>query len=235
MMKHLFAPGCALVLYKNRLVERLLEYLRSRYGDMDLLLTCCRHTPQTVIGTCVINVCPGCDRRYRQNYTDPSTVSLWEILADRDDFPFPDYKLKPMTIIDACPTRDQARVHNAVRTLAQRMNIVVVEPERTREQSTCCGDAFYGKLSTQEVLAQMKAKAATMPVNDVIVYCVSCSKSMFNGGKRPRYMIDLLFDEETVPKTYDPDVWHKELDAFIEFHKEDCQQTLVADAGKPGH
>ena len=75
-MQYMFAPGCALVLYKNRLVERLHEYLRGRFGEVDLLLTCCRHTPKVAVGKCVINVCPGCDRRYRQNYETPSTVSL---------------------------------------------------------------------------------------------------------------------------------------------------------------
>ena len=220
-MNYIFAPGCALVLYKNRLVERLLRYLRDKYGNVGVLLTCCRHTPKAAIGKCVINVCPGCDRRYRQNYAEPSTVSLWEVLADSTDFAFPDYRGKPMTINDACPTRDQSRVHNAVRTLAKKMNITVVEPERTREQSTCCGDSCYGTLPVEGVLSQMKAKANTMPADDVIVYCVSCSKSMFNGGKHPRYLLDLLFGEETVPKTCDPLLWHKELDDFIATHNED--------------
>ena len=66
----------ALVLYKNRLAERLHDYLLGTYGQVDLLLTCCRHTPTAAAGRCVINVCPGCDRRYRQNYERPSTVSL---------------------------------------------------------------------------------------------------------------------------------------------------------------
>jgi len=43
---------------------------------------------------------------------------------------------------------------------------------------------------------------------------------MFIGGKRPKYLVDLLFGESTVPKTYDPDQWHKELDEFIETHKD---------------
>lgn len=80
----------------------------------------------------------------------------------------------------------------------------------------------------------MKAKAATMPVNDVIVYCVSCSKSLFNGGRNPRYLVDLLFNEETVPKTCDPDSWHKELDEFIAAHNDngndDSQQIGAVDA-----
>lgn len=221
MTQYTFAPGCALVLYKNRLAERLLVYLRTRFGRVDLLLSCCRHTPRAASGRCVINVCPGCDRRYRENYADPSTVSLWEVLAVSNDFAFPDYGAKEMTIIDACPTRDQSRVHDAVRKVAKKMNIAVLEPEKTREKSTCCGDTFFGTLPTDEVLAQMKKKAASMPVDDVIVYCVSCSKSMFNGGKKPRYLIDLLFGEETLPGTCDPDSWHEELDEFIAAHNED--------------
>jgi hypothetical protein len=65
---------------------------------------------------------------------------------------------------------------------------------------------------------QMKNKATQMPVEEVIVYCVSCAKAMFIGGKRPRYLIDLLFNEETTPQTIDLDVWHRELDEFMENH-----------------
>jgi hypothetical protein len=43
---------------------------------------------------------------------------------------------------------------------------------------------------------------------------------MFIGEKRPRYMVDLLFGEDTVPQTIDPDEWHAQLDEFIESHKD---------------
>jgi hypothetical protein len=219
MKKYLFAPGCGLILYKPHLVEKLHHFLDAHYGPMGRLLTCCRHTPQIAPLTQVINICPGCDRRYRENYDKPSTVSLWELLAENEAFPFPDYKALEMTIIDACPTRDQDRVHDAVRTLAQKMNITIVEPARTRRKSTCCGDTFFGHLPTDQVIGQMKAKADEMPVDQVLVYCVSCSKSMFIGEKHPCYLVDLLFDEETVPKTTHPDLWHGELDRFIENHR----------------
>jgi Fe-S oxidoreductase len=190
-----------------------------KFNAMEVLLTCCHHTPPIPAKARVITVCPGCDRRYRENYANPSTISLWELLSESDGFAFPDYQAQKMTIIDACPTRDQDRIHRAVRALAERMNIAIVEPARTKKKGTCCGDTFYGKLPTEQVIGQMKAKAAEMPAADIFVYCVSCSKSMFVGGRRPRYLVDLLFAEETVPKTYDPDQWHKELDEFIEDHK----------------
>jgi len=219
-MSYIFAPGCALLLYKPKLAEAAHEFLVSQYGDMEQLLTCCRHTPLVPSGTCVINVCPGCDRRYRENYERPSTISLWELLAESDAFPFPDYQSQKMAIIDACPTRDQDRIHDAVRSIAKRMNIGIVEPSRTRRSSTCCGDSLYGQVETPKVVRQMHARASEMPAEDVLVYCVSCGNSVLNGGKRPGYLVDLLFGENTVPKTQRPDAWHEELDAFIQTHSD---------------
>ena len=217
-MKRLLAPGCALMLYKPHLAEKLHAFLNKRDRRVAMHLTCCRHVPPLPSGAEVINVCPGCDRRYRENYKDSSTVSFWELIAKNSSFPFPDYSGCKMTIIDACPTRDQTRVHDAVREVIRRMNIRLVEPRQTRTRSTCCGDSFWGTIPTKRVVTLMKKRASEMPAEDVIVYCISCTKAMFIGGKRPRYLLDLLFQEETVPKTYEPDQWHKELDEHVNSH-----------------
>ena len=217
-MKKLFAPGCALVLYKPHLVDRLHDHLEKRFGTMETLLTCCRHVPPLPSGTEVINACPGCDRRYRENYPDSSTISLWELILEHSFLPLPDYRNQQMTIIDACPTRDQPRVQEAIRELARRMNISLVEPRSTRSKSTCCGDSLWGTVPTEQVVQQMKKKASTMPVDDVLVHCVSCAKAMFVGEKRPRYLVDLLFAEDTVAQTCEPDAWHAELEAYINSH-----------------
>jgi hypothetical protein len=98
------------------------------------------------------------------------------------------------------------------------MNITLVEPKNTRTKSTCCGDSFYGTIPIEKVKEQMKKRTSEMPCDDVVVYCVSCVKSVFIGGKKPHYLIDLLLAEETVPKTFEPDKWHQELDIYIEEH-----------------
>jgi len=217
-MQKIFAPGCALMLYKPYLADKLHAILNENLGKMDVLTTCCRHEPQLTFKTEVINICPGCDKRYRNNYQQTTTISLWEILAGSDFFSFPDYNGKVMSVIDACPTRDQERVHSAIRTLFKKMNITIIEPQHTMTKSTCCGDSFYGEISTELVKKQMIKRTAEMPVEDVVVYCVSCSKSVFIGGKKPHYMIDLLFDEATIPGTVEPEQWHKEIDEFIDKH-----------------
>ena len=212
------APGCALKIYKPKLADKVHSFLRQELGALDEHLICCRHEPQLDGPSKIINVCPGCDKRYSELYEGVSTISLWEVFADNDKFPFPDYKGAKMSINDACPARDKPEIYGAIRRLLERMNIEVVEPKRTKEKGVCCGDTFFDKIPVDKVKAQMKKRAAEMPCDDVVTYCVSCSKSMHIGGKSPRYIVDLLFSEETPPKTFDPEEWHKELDDFIEKH-----------------
>jgi len=218
VMKRMFAPGCALILYKPEFVDKLHKNLNENLEEMNLLKNCCKNHPEITPEIEIINICPGCDRRYRENYNDVTTISLWEVLAKTDFFSFPDYQGKEMSIIDACPTRSEIRIHRAIRTLLKKMNITLIEPAKTGINSTCCGDSFYGIISIDKVKTQMKKRVLEMPVDDIVVYCVSCSKSVYIGGKKPHYMIDLLFSEETIPKTYEPVEWHMELDDYIANH-----------------
>lgn len=206
------------MIYKPELAGRIDSILNKNLGKIEMLMTCCQHNPNLEGFTEIINVCPGCDKRFRNDYANSSTISLWEILAESDFFPFPDYHNRSMTIIDACPTRDQERVHSAIRKILLKMNINLIEPVNTRTKSTCCGDSLYGEIPTEDVKEQMVKKASEMPLKDVVVYCVSCTKAMFVGGINPHYLIDLLFAEETVPKIFEPEEWHGQLRSYIEEH-----------------
>jgi len=216
--KRVFAPGCAMMLYKPELAEKMHTILNDNLGGVEMHNTCCKHEPAFKSETEVINICPGCDKRFRNDYQNSKTISVWEILAESDFFPFPDYKGKTMTIIDACPTRDQDRIHIAIRKLLEKMNITLVELASTKIKGICCGDSFYGMIPTEDVIVQMKKRASEIPAEDVVVYCISCTKAVFIGGKEPHYVIDLLFGEDSIPKTLDLDAWHKELDDYISAH-----------------
>ncbi|PLX94731.1 MAG: hypothetical protein C0619_02370 [Desulfuromonas sp.] len=225
-MKQVFAPGCALLIYKPELAERIGKLLVEHDPAIEEHTICCRHEPGLATGVRVINVCAGCDKRYRELHQATSTISFWEVLASDEQFPLPDYRGQQMSILDACPTRDQERVHQAIRTLLGRMNIELHEPEQTGARSTCCGDSFFGKVPVAEVKQQMIKRAAEMPAIDVVVYCVSCIKAMHIGGKRPRYLVDLLFGEQTCPGIFEPEEWHHKLDDFIERHSGNARFSL---------
>jgi len=218
MKRQIFAPGCALMLYKPELATRIHTLLNEQAGLMEVLNTCCRHDPGFMVPTQIINVCPGSDKRFAASYANTTTISLWELLAANDAFPFPDYNGQEMTIMDACPTREKPVIHEAIRTILQKMNIRLVEPANTRTKSTCCGDSFYPLLPAFNVTTLMKKRTAEMPLQEVVVYCVSCIQSVSIGGKHPRYLPDLIFGLDTQPEVYPTEVWHHELEEYIEKH-----------------
>ncbi len=200
-MKTIYAPGCGLIAYKPKLVEKL-EYFLVKEGLIDgMHLTCCHFDPEAEEETVIVNNCPGCDRRFRNLYENVSTVPLWKVLAD-SDFPFPDYGGQTMSIHDACPVKGVPEVHDSVRELCKKMNINIVEPEFNRENSHCCGGQNADVGGPIEITREMaNARAAEMPCEDVVVYCAGCANNLsLADGIKPRYLIDLLFEEETTAR-----------------------------------
>jgi hypothetical protein len=96
-MDRIFTPGCGLMLYKPYLAEKLHKLLIKNIGPMTMSLSCCRHIPSLESGIQVINICPGCDRRYRENYENSRTISLWEVFVENSFLSLPEYGGREMT------------------------------------------------------------------------------------------------------------------------------------------
>ena len=175
-MNTYFAPGCGFKEYKPDVTQKMEHFLLKR-GKIDgIHLMCCHNDPHATEKTTIVNTCAGCDRRFRTLYQNITTISLWEMLLDTD-FPFPNYNGYEMSIHDACPTRDQPRVHHSVRAVLEKMNIKVVEAEKSREKSRCCGSTYFDNgLSPELVLQKSLERAADFPCKDVVVYCVGCAR-----------------------------------------------------------
>jgi len=218
MEKVYFNPGCALSIYRPGAESKIMRYLNQYYGQVTLHKICCQHNPQVEENSLIINVCAGCDRRFRSLYDGVSTTSLWEVIDQTGHFEFPDYSDAEMSVHDPCPIREKPSVHQAVRSLLQKMNVKITEAEEHGSRSVCCGDSLYPQTPLEAVHKHMKKSAAAMPCEQVAVYCVSCIKSMHIGGKTPRHMIDLLLSETTTPETYDTVAWHEQLQEYIDVH-----------------
>jgi len=222
MSKIYFTPGCALSIYKPEFENVILEFLNANYekGEIERHKICCHYDPKLEPDSLVINVCAGCDRRFGSLYEGISTISIWEVIDELGDkFKYPDHSGLKLSVHDACPIRKKPQVHKAVRNLLKKMNIEVIETEFHGTNSICCGDDFYPKLPIEEVHRKMKERAESMPCKDVCVYCVSCIKSMYIGGKTPRHLMDLLMNEPTDPQVYDTVKWHEIVKAHRETRK----------------
>lgn len=217
-MKYIYAPGCALMSYKPQLAEKLKAVVEKKYGPLETMLACCFNKPALEPGTCIITPCATCAENYVKGFPDCSSLFFLEELAASEDFPFPDYGGVEMSIQDTCTARTKPEVLAAIRKLLERMNIRLAEPKFSGKKSKCCGQVYYGKVETAKVENLMKMRADEMPCEDVVVYCASCIMSMTVGGKRPRYIIDLLFGEPTDMKTSGADEWNGKLRRFRQSH-----------------
>lgn len=218
MTKTYFNPGCGLSIYKPEMEERILDFLNKNYKEVELHKICCHHDPQLEAGSMIINVCAGCDRRFRSLYEGITTKSLYEIIDELEGFPYPDYSGLKISVHDPCPIREKPQVHEAVRSILRKMNIEIVETEFHGTRSICCGDDFYPSLPIDQIQTHMHKRAQSMPCDEVCVYCISCIKSMHIGGKTPRHLLDLMLGETTEPQVYDTVEWHEQLQKYIDAH-----------------
>lgn len=192
-----YAPGCGFYGYKPELAQRMSDFLCACGRSEGMYRTCCTVPPDSTQPLTMINTCAGCDRRFRTLYEGVDTVSLWEVLLETD-FPFPDYNGRVLSVHDACPTRNQPQVQEAVRALLHRMNITVVEAERSREKSRCCGSTYFDAgCSAEEAVRRSQERVSDFPCPDIAVYCVGCARFLRLGGARPHHLPDLLFQEKT--------------------------------------
>lgn len=219
-MKYLYAPGCALMCYKPALSEKLKQVVTERYGETDDLLSCCFNAAHSGADdeVCILTPCTTCHQNYQKRYPNGKVVWFLEELAESDTFDFPDYGGMEMSIQDTCSARSDERYLNTVRWLLERMNIRLVEPKATGKSAKCCGQVFYAKLPIDKVENYMKKRAGEMPVTDVVVYCASCIQAMSVGGRRPRYLLDLLFNEPTEVVGNGVVSWNNSLKKFRETH-----------------
>ena len=197
-MQYIYAPGCALVAYKPHLADKLKNEIIKMFGPMDTLLTCCFNSPKlNEEDTCIITPCVTCAASYRKLYPKNDVMFFLSRLAESEDFPFPDYGGVKMSIQDTCAARTQPEALATIRRLLEKMNIQLVEPAKTGAKAKCCGQVLYGKTDVSKVEGFMKTRAGEMPCEYVVVYCASCIMSMTVGGKRPRFILDLLYGEPT--------------------------------------
>jgi len=198
-MRRLFAPGCALKKHRPESVLKIMQYLLEKgYAD-GIYLTCCKDGMHIDDDIQFINCCPGCNNHFNEISQRYSTVSLWSVLKD-SYFPFPDYKGEKMSIHDSCHSRNRnsSEFQDSARQICQRMNIELVEPVYTRDESHCCGGCAKD-FETRKKMAITRAEDFIM--DDVVVYCTGCTRSFSLTDKKPRMLFDLIFNEPTIGLT----------------------------------
>lgn len=222
----IFFPGCSLMAYSPKIVEKTYEYLKDMIQGIGIYLKCCGR-PTNSIGFSkdfdkyydilrkdfnkndikrVITACQNCFKTIKENSLDLEVIPLWDVISEKG---VPDNvkgKGKNIDLTfyvhDPCPTRYETSTHDSIRNILAQIGLQYEEMGFSRKKTLCCGSGGMVALTNNSIaLNQMKKRANQAKGEYVATYCEECVQSMKRGGKKSFHILDLLFNED-IYKTF---------------------------------
>jgi Fe-S oxidoreductase len=212
----IFFPGCGLPGTRPKRTLQVYAHLRESIPNLGIVLDCCAK-PSHDLGRedffnllfgemrdylvrngvrTVLTACPNCFRVFKEYGSGLTVRTVYEILAEQDLPVNSATAGKPVVIHDPCAIRREIPVHEAVRTLVQKLRLPVEEMAHHGVKTLCCGEGGSVGLLTPELSGQWGQKRCGEAENrEMVTYCVGCSNLL---GKltSTRHLLDLVFEPE---------------------------------------
>lgn len=220
--KAVFFPGCTLPGTRPRVTWRFFETLRELEPETAMVLDCC-HKPSHDLGRQsfffkqfqnirdrllalgverVIVACPNCHKVFRKYGEGLTVTTVYEVLAQyqgrmkKEAASASPRTTVQVTVHDPCPLRDQAGVHQAVRSLLKSRGVLVREMKNNGDQTLCCGEGGAVGFKNPALAETWIEKRRVQAQGDLIVtYCAGCV-GFLNRAVPTSHLGDVLFDPE---------------------------------------
>lgn len=215
-MPTIYLPSCKYTAASPNGSKRAQQYLADRYQIQTS--GCCRPSHKTFTAEdTVVYSCNTCAAFCRESSKAKKIISIWKLIDEDAQFPFPDYHHQRMALQDCWRIYDNKPHQFAIRNILKKMNIAVEELNENFDQTKFCGIALYDTQPQQnaelapkrfvenakgffqphtkeEQLMLMKTHCAQIDAEEVICYCMACIAGITLGGKTSIHLLDLLFD-----------------------------------------
>lgn len=223
--KKIFLPGCSLSSYNTELINNTFKYLKKNLGNISLVMQCCGK-PTEAMGDMgkfkeyysklenmlreenideVIVACPNCLKTIRKHSKNIKVTPIWELITK---FGIPNELVNhysnlgiSFTLHDPCPIRNERSIHEDVRNILSSLGTNIVEYEKNRESSECCGSGAMVRVTNPDISNKQTNKRANDAKTDTVVsYCQSCCESMLIANKKTLHVLDFIFNKEVINK-----------------------------------
>ncbi|EHQ88355.1 NADPH-dependent glutamate synthase beta chain-like oxidoreductase [Desulfosporosinus youngiae DSM 17734] len=211
--KYVFFPGCQLSGSSPEQVEQVYTYLTERLsGGVALMLRCCgapadwagdqdlfQSSMKVLAGEWesldkprLIVACSTCHSMFRERF--PGVISLWELMADLE-LPWQGASINggKLAVQDACTTRNEPSLHEAVRHILTKLGYEVEELPYSKERTKCCGFGGLTSCANSELAEQIVEDRISESSADYVAYCAMCRDNFAAKGKRTMHLLDLVF------------------------------------------
>lgn len=241
MGKEYYIASCVFTSKYPKLSETIQDYIRERY-QMPVVRCCVpkyrlndftEKMPQDYRpkwaslpdcadfqpGDTVYSLCHNCLNIIEETKPGTKVRSLWELILEDEDFPYPDHSGLKAAVQDCWRSRERLDEQKAVRALLANMHIDTVELPDHYGQTDFCGNSLYrpqprrnpvmapkhyveqaeGKFlphTEEEQEALMKEYCSRLQTKTVICYCHYCLEGLLLGGADGRHIAELLFQNK---------------------------------------
>ncbi|HEY8910911.1 MAG TPA: heterodisulfide reductase-related iron-sulfur binding cluster [Desulfosporosinus sp.] len=211
--KYVFFPGCQLSASSPEQVEKIYAYLTEKLsGGVALMLRCCnapadwagdqemfRNSLKALVTEWeslgkpkFIVACSTCHSIFREKF--PELVSLWELMDDLElPVQEPNVSGGKVAVQDACTTRHEPAIQDAVRHILTRLGYDVEELPYNKEQTKCCGFGGLTSFANPELGKKIVEDRISESATDYVAYCAMCRDNFAAKGKRTFHLLDLIF------------------------------------------
>ena len=100
---------------------------------------------------------------------------------------------RPAALHDSCGARGDAHTQEAVRNLAEKLGVTLVETEYSGDRSPCCGYGGLTAYANPEVAAEITKKALERSDAPYISYCMACRDRFARQGRESRHILELVY------------------------------------------
>ncbi|TGE34423.1 FAD-binding protein [Desulfosporosinus sp. Sb-LF] len=224
--KYVFFPGCQLSGSSPEQVEKVYAYLTEKLsGGVALMLRCCgapadwagnqdlfQNSLKVLVAEWetlgkpeLIVACSTCHSMFREKF--PGVVSLWELMAD-SDLPVQGASVSrgKVAVQDACTTRHEPVIQDAVRDILTRLGYEVEELPYSKERTKCCGFGGLTSFANPGLAKKIVEDRISESTTDYVAYCAMCRDNFASKGKRTFHLLDLIFGTDLEKAAIRPSV-----------------------------
>lgn len=211
----IFFPGCSLPGSRPEQTRKTFELLQAHIPALGIVLDCCTKPShdlgrqdyfQAMFGEMkqyllangiktVLVACPNCDQVFSRYAPEFTTKTVYEIL----DTLTPTIRHKVTTVAaihDPCVARFAKESQTAVRNLAKKSGLEIVDTGYSKERTLCCGEGgAVAAISPQLADGWGDKQARKTTGNRTVTYCSGCANKLNKRGPT-NHILDLYFDRQ---------------------------------------
>ena len=211
--RYVFFPGCQASAIAPETVRAAYEDLCSRLeGGVALMLGCCGaicdwagryemydDTKEFIdrelakLGDPVmIAGCPTCKKELL-GHEGAQVVGIWDILNEIGLPEGAEGLGRPAALHDSCGARGDEGTQKAIRTIAEKLGVELVDTAYSGDRSPCCGYGGLTAYANREVAKEMTEKCLERSEEPYISYCMACRDRFAREGRESRHILELVY------------------------------------------